>query len=136
MPGYTTMSKTFLRQWHNYEEHRRPGFHKSRYVGGSRVYELECGHTVRHKLSRPLVQRVKCYSCGQWGGSSGTRTSVEYDLENCTVKEEKWQPGPQLPKWIVTRHTEECMRGIYVDRKQCTCNSTDVKTIYPKRVDK
>ena len=82
------------RQVISHREHRNPGFHKSRHVGGSFILTLdECGHEARRKISAGLPSKAQCYRCEQLSEGAVSTT----DNGDGTQTRETWDSVRRLP---------------------------------------
>lgn len=81
--------------------HYNPGSEKSRFVGGSRWLQLECGHELHQKLSRPVPRNTFCLECHRL--STGTGGSTHFDITARIASYETWDDAKHLP----VKHTRD-----------------------------
>lgn len=75
-----------------------PGFHKSRFVGGSWLLTLECGHFTARKLSAGRPGWVQCRDCKNLK-NGGTMTCPMPGSSDPTQRvRETWDATKQWPK--------------------------------------
>lgn len=84
------MTKTVKRRIVRTDQHLNPGWEKSRFVGGSSVFTLECGHTTSKKLSAgiPKDLRTICRECTNLRDSGGS--STRFDMAKLLATVETW----------------------------------------------
>lgn len=90
------------RQVVSHREHRNPGFHKSRHVGGKFFLTLdECGHEVSRKISAGVPSKAQCYRCEQLSEGAVSTT----DNGDGTQTRETWDQARRLPKSVIEPST-------------------------------
>jgi hypothetical protein len=100
------MSADPLRRITTVQAFDNPGHEKSRFVGGSTRFELECGHVVFRKQSRGIPKRgfARCKECWRLSQGAFQRT---FDKGKGIVTIESWDPKTKMPKRSVMRMTQK-----------------------------
>lgn len=83
------------------------GWQKSRFTGGSLFATLECGHTIRRKLSDGVPKRANCRECRDLrNGAESSRR----DLQTNRITVESWDADTGMPKRVTRPMTPEEIR--------------------------
>lgn len=100
------MSADPLRKIITAQSFTNPGAEKSRFVGGSTRFDLECGHVAFRKNSQGIPKRgfARCKECGRLSKGAIQRT---FDKAKCVVTIESWDQKAKWPKRSVMRMTQK-----------------------------
>lgn len=83
---------------------QNPGWGKSRFVGGSSLITLECGHFIVRKNSVKVPAKAKCRDCASLRNGS-IRKSREVGSDLLTT--ETWDPVTGMPRVEIRRMTPQ-----------------------------